>query len=334
MKMAWEGVVGTIELLVFPGLLFIFWLALFYEWIDRKFYAKLQNRYGPLHVGAKGLYQPFADFVKLMTKEDIVPLAADRFLFTLTPVLLLTLSFTALFFIPTVPMLRNVALGAFEGDLILVMFLLTMIAVIKFLGAWGSTNIFGAVGGVRLAFQLLGYEIPLAIVLLCAGLAAGSLSISNIAQYIATHPLTAIALLPAAAIAIICFQAELERIPFDIPEAEQEIVAGWLTEFSGRRLALLRLSTDVELVVASALVAALFFGGPYGPVIPYIPVQVSYFLWFLFKATIILLVLSNIRTLYARLRIEQMVHFGWKWLAVVSILEVLLIQALLVGGII
>jgi len=332
--MVWEGLAATIELLIFPGIIFILWLSLLYEWLDRKFYAKLQNRYGPLHTGAKGCCQPFADFVKLLSKEDITPMAVDRVLFTLTPILLLGLSLTALFYVPMVPILRNEAFAAFDGDLIYVIFLLTMIVVVKFLGAWASTNRFSAIGGMRLLFQLIGYEIPLAVALLTPALATGSLNISKIAQTVGSNIVLAIALLPVLAIAIICFQAELERVPFDIPEAEQEIVAGWLTEFSGRKLALIRLSFDVELVLASTLVAALFLGGPYSPAIPYIPVQVSYFLWFLFKATIVLLVLSNIRTLYARLRIDQMVHFAWKNLTIIGLLEIILVEALLAGGII
>ena len=332
--MVWETVAGAIELLVFPGFLFIFWLSLFYEWVDRKFYAKLQYRYGPLHTGPKGFLQPFADFVKLMAKEDIVPAAADRFLFTLTPIMVLALSLYALFYVPMVPIVRNVALGAFEGDIILVLFILTMIGFLKFLAGWGSTNRFSAVGSVRVAFQLLGYEIPLAIALLTAAMAAGTFNISLIAQKIVSEPIIGAALLPALAIAVVCFQAELERIPFDIPEAEQEIVAGWLTEFSGRRLALFRFATDVELVLAAALMAAVFLGGPYGPAIPLIPVQVSYFLWFLFKATILVLVLSNIRALFARLRIDQMVHLSWRYLIVIAIIEAVFIQFLLVMGVI
>ncbi len=327
--MVWETVAGAVELLIFPGLLFIFWLALFYEWVDRKFYAKLQYRYGPLHTGPKGFLQPFADFVKLMAKEDIVPAAADRFLFTLTPIMVLALSLYALFYVPIVPIVRGVALGAFEGDILLVIFVLTMIGFLKFLAGWGSTNRFSAVGGVRVAFQLLGYEIPLAVVLLTAAMGAGTLNISLIAKRLAEEPLLGAALLPGLAIAVICFQAELERIPFDIPEAEQEIVAGWLTEFSGRRLALFRFATDVELVLAAALMAAVFLGGPYGPAIPVIPVQVSYFLWFLFKATVLVLVLANIRALFARLRIDQMVHFSWRYLIVAAIAEAIFIQFLL-----
>jgi NADH-quinone oxidoreductase subunit H len=331
---SWEAAVGAVELLIFPGLIFIFWLALFYEWIDRKFYAKLQYRYGPLHTGPKGFLQPFADFVKLLAKEDIVPAAADRFLFTLSPIIVFALALFALFYVPIVPLVRDVAFGSFEGDILLVIFVLTMIALIKFLGGWGSVNRFSTVGSVRLAFQLLGYEIPLAIALLTAAMATGTLNISLIAQRVSSNAIIATALLPALAISVICFQAELERIPFDIPEAEQEIVAGWLTEFSGRRLALFRFATDVELVLAAALMAAVFLGGPYSPAIPYIPVQVSYFLWFLFKATVILLAMSNIRALFARLRIDQMVQLSWQYLAIVVLIEAIFIQALLSLGVI
>jgi NADH-quinone oxidoreductase subunit H len=329
-----EALTAAIELLVFPGLLFIFWFALFYEWVDRKLHAKFQNRYGPLYTGPKGIFQPLADFLKLMSKEDIIPAEVDRTLFTLAPILLLVLPLTAMFLVPTVPILGNGAFAAFEGDIVVIIFILTMISLVKFLAAWGSTNVFGTVGGVRLILQLVGYEIPLAVVLLSAGMITGSLSISNIAQRVAANPLMTIFLIPGLVTAIVCFQAELEKIPFDIPEAEQEIVAGWQTEFSGRRLAFLRLSSDIDLVLASTLVAAVFLGGPYGPVIPVIPVQVSYFIWFFIKAFIILLVISLVRSIFARVRIDQMVKFAWKYLMLISILQVLLIQVMMMAGLV
>ncbi|MEM2914709.1 MAG: complex I subunit 1 family protein [Candidatus Bathyarchaeia archaeon] len=326
--MVWEEIITVIELLVFPGFLFIFCLGLFYQWIDRKFYAKLQNRYGPLHTGSKGIYQPLADFVKLLTKEDIVPAAADKVLFTLTPIMLLAIPFTAIFCVPII----GRAFSAFEGDIIFVIFVLGIIAMLKFLAGWGSTNRFSTIGSVRAAFQLFSYEVPLTIVLFSTAMLARSLSISSIAQYVASNPLAVIVLLPGFAVALVCFVAELERVPFDIPEAEQEIVAGWLTEFTGRRLALLRLSVDVETVLAVALMAAIFLGGPYGLTLPYIP-QLYYFIWFFIKATVILLVLANIRAAFARLRIDQMVHTGWKYLMVIAVLEIILVQAVLAGGI-
>jgi NADH-quinone oxidoreductase subunit H len=330
--MVFWGVVAGVELLIFPGLFFIFWLALFYQWVDRKFHAKLQTRYGPLHIGAKGLSQPLADFVKLLCKEDIVPKAADRFLFTLAPIMLLVLPFTAMFLVPTVPIHSNVAFAAFEGDIVVMIFILTMIAALKFLAAWGSTNRFSTVGGVRLILQLIGYEIPLAVVLLSAGMITGSLSISTIAQRMDAEPLKAIFLVPGLSIAIICFLAELEKVPFDIPDAEQEIVAGWQTEFSGRRLAFLRLSSDIELVLASTLIAAVFLGGPYGPTLSYIPIEFSYFIWFFIKAFVVLLVISYMRTIFARFRIDQMIQFAWRYLMVTSILQVMLIQGVLAAG--
>ncbi len=326
--MVWQEVITITELLVFPGFLFIFCLGLFYQWVDRKFYAKLQNRYGPLHTGVKGLYQPFADLIKLLAKEDIVPAAADKFLFTLTPIMLLAIPFTAIFCVPII----GRAFSAFEGDIIFVIFALGMIATLKFLAGWGSTNRFSTIGSVRIAFQLFGYEVPLTIVMLSTAMIAKSLSISSIAQYVASNPLAAVVLLPGLVVAIVCFTAELERIPFDIPEAEQEIVAGWLTEFTGRRLALLRLSVDIETVLAAALLSAIFLGGPYGPSLSNMP-QVFYFIWFFIKATAIILVLSNIKGLFARLRIDQMVHTAWKYLTIIAVAQIILVQFVLAGGI-
>jgi NADH-quinone oxidoreductase subunit H len=330
-----QTILTFLELIIFPGFIFIILLALIYEWLDRKFYAKLQNRYGPLHTGPKGFYQPFADFIKLLAKEDIVPGAADRPLFVIAPILLLVLPLTAIF---CIPIIGPNAYSSFQGDLIFVIFALTMIAIVKFLGAWGSTNRFSTVGGVRLALQLFGYEIPLALVLIAPVIAAreaGALSISQTSMWIAAHPWVPFALIPGIAIALICFLAEIEKIPFDIPEAEQEIVAGWLTEYSGKKLGLIRLATDVELVLAGALISALFLGGPNGPVPNIIGVdQALHTIYFLIKTTVVVLILSNLRTLFARLRIDQMVRIAWKYLVPIAILQLLLVYALIVWGLI
>ncbi|MBS7644186.1 NADH-quinone oxidoreductase subunit H, partial [Candidatus Bathyarchaeota archaeon] len=306
------------QILVFPGIIFLFGLAFFYEWVDRKFYARLQNRYGPLHTGPSGLLQPFADFVKLLAKEDITPQAADRLLFTATPIFLLAIPTAALF---CIPMTELTALVSFEGDLIYVIFLSTLISIATFLAAWSSTNPFSIVGGLRAAFQMLGYEVPMAIVMVCPAIAAGTLNISGIVARQAATGIWFILSQPLGfAILLICLLAEVKRIPFDIPEAETEIVAGWLTEFSGRKLALMRLSIDMELVFAAALTTALFLGGPAGPA-PIPPI-----IYFLIKTTIVVLILSNLRTLFARFRIDQMVHGSWKFLTPLAILQVILVE--------
>lgn len=309
-------------MLVFPGLIFLLALAWFYEWLDRRFFARLQNRYGPIYTGWHGLLQPLADFVKLLAKEDIEPAAVDKPIFRGVPVLILTLPLTALFLIP----ISGVkAFVHFEGDLIFIIFIMSLLAILAFLGGWSSTNRFSTLGGLRAAMQLLGYEVPLAIVLIGPAIAARSLSITRIVEWQAANGLWIIALTPIGfGIAIIAMLAELEKVPFDIPVAETEIVAGWQTEFSGRKLALMRLALDLELVLAAGLISALFLGGPSGP-IPVIPGIV----WFLIKATCIVLILSNLRALFARFRIDQMVSGSWKFLVPLAILQIVILQLLL-----
>jgi NADH-quinone oxidoreductase subunit H len=306
------------QLLVFPGFILLLVLAFFYEWIDRKFFARLQNRYGPLYAGPLGLFQPVADFVKLLGKEDIVPLACDKLVFALTPILYFVLPLTALF---VVPISESTGLIAFEGDLIFVMFIFTMLVVTIFLAGWSSSSRFGIIGGVRAALQMLSYEIPLGLAMIGPAIAAGSLSISAIANWQASHLVWSMFLQPIGfAVLIIGLLAELEFVPFDIPEADTEIVAGWRTEFSGRKLALFRVGRDLELVLASAIVTALYLGG--AQVLGPIPAMVS----FLIKTVIVVLLLSFLRAVFARFRIDQMTAGMWKYLLPIAILQIVLVQ--------
>jgi len=309
-------------LLIYPGLMFLLALAWFYEWLDRRFFARLQNRYGPIYTGSHGLLQPLADFIKLLAKEDIEPAAVDRPLFRGVPILVLTLPLTVLFLIP----ISGVsAFINFEGDLIFTIFIMSLLAILAFLGGWSSTNRFSTLGGLRAAMQTLGYEVPLAIVLIGPALVARSLSISRIVEWQASNGLWIVVLTPIGfGIAVLAMLAELEKVPFDIPEAETEIVAGWQTEFSGRKLALMRLALDLELVLAAGLISALFLGGPSGP-IPFIPDIV----WFMIKTTFVVLILTNLRALFARFRIDQMVSGSWKYLVPLAVLQILILQLLL-----
>jgi NADH-quinone oxidoreductase subunit H len=311
-----------IGLLIFPGLAFLLALAWFYEWLDRRFFARLQNRYGPLYTGSHGLLQPLADFIKLLAKEDIEPTAVDKPLFRGVPILILALPLTALFLIP---MSGVNAFVHFEGDLIFTIFIMSLLAIMAFLGGWSSTNRFSTLGGLRAAMQTLGYEVPLAIVLIGPAIVARSLSITKIVEWQVVNGIWMIALAPIGfGITILATLAELEKVPFDIPGAETEIVAGWQTEFSGRKLALMRLALDIELVLAAGLTTALFLGGPSGP-IALIPSVV----WFLIKSTVVVLILSNLRALFARFKIDQMISGSWKYLVPLAILQIVILQLLL-----
>jgi len=310
--------------LLFPGALFILSISLFYEWIDRKLYARLQNRVGPHLAGPFGILQPVADLIKLLSKEDIVPEAADRLLFTATPLLAPALILLGCMFLP---ISGPSGLISFEGDLIAVVALLSMYTIVVYLSGEGSNNRFASIGATRAALQLIGYEIPLTLSLLSAALAAGSLSISGIVEAQAERGLWLIAgpQLIGFAIFVIASQAEMERTPFDIPEAEQEIVAGWEVEYTGWRLALFRLSKDLELFLLSGLGAAVFLGGPVGPAPPGLE-PVLHTIYFTVKSMIVLLIFTIVRAIFARLRIDQMISFSWRWLMPFAILLIILTE--------
>ena len=329
-----------IQVFLFPGFLFLISYALLCEWISRKFIARLQNRFGPLHTGWGGILQPLADFIKLLAKEDITPEAADKLTFTLMPIIIFVLPLAALSLVP-IQSLRNLwdysPIVSFEGDLIFVLFLLSIVILSVFLAGWSSNNRFAIVGATRAALQMIAYEIPLSIAMIGPAIFAQSLSIEKIVEWEAhsiqrflnAPNLTAIPVAIILAfgfiISLLCQLAELELRPFDIPEAETEIVHGWQVEYSGKKLALLRLGHDIKLVLASALLTSLFLGGPIGPR-PIPPI-----VWFLLKTMITILIFSNLSALFARFRIDQMVSGLWRYLTPLSILYIIIIQ-ILVGG--
>ena len=316
-KMTPETIISMLKIFVFPGVIFLFALAFFYEWIDRKFFARVQNRYGPLHTGPSGILQPLADFLKLLSKEDITPHASEKLMFILTPIFFLALPLTTLF---VIPILSQTSLVAFEGDLILVLFAFTLIIITVFLAGWSSINRFSTIGSMRAVLQMLGYEIPMGLVTVGTAIAAESLSISRIIEW-QSRNFWLILLQPLGfAIFTICLLAELHLTPFDLPEAETEIVAGWRTEFSGRKLALFRLGKDLELVLASALITSLYLGGPQQFWI--IPPIVT----FLVKTTFAVMLLSLLRAVFARFRIDQMLSGMWKYLLPLATLQIILIQ--------
>ena len=301
---------------LFPGFLFLFSLAFFTEWLDRKIVAKFQNRYGPLYVGPKGILQPIADFIKLLSKEDITPRMADKVPFKITPILLLALAITPLFCIPIIG--RN-ALISFEGDLIIIMFIMALIALLVFIGGWASTNLFSTIGSIRAGLQMFAYEIPMSLAMIGPAVSAGSLSVSKIVDW-QIHGFWNLLIQPIGfAVLTICLMAHLQRVPFDIPEAESEIVSGWIVEFSGKKLALIRLASDFELVLASSLIVSLFLGGPYGPW--YVSLII-----YLIKFFICVFILSNLRAAFARYRIDHLLAGAWKYLTPLALLQICIIE--------
>jgi len=306
-------------LLVYPGVLFLFVYSTFCEWFDRKVYARLQNRMGPTHTGRFGLLQPVADFFKLMAKEDITPDLADRRLFTLLPIFGLAIVATAGLLLPVwVFDLSAVPMISFSGDVIVLLYLLSLPTLILFLAGWSSTNPFSAIGGTRVLTMLFGYEAPLFMTVLSPAILANSWRLSEIALFYQHKPWLILPNLLGFAVALVCVQAKLERTPFDIPHAETEIVGGTLTEYSGKKLAFFRLMTDIEMVVSAGLIAAVFLGGFPGG------------LWlgllnFVVKTLVVIFILSLIRALTSRIRVDQVVSFAWRYLAPLAVLQLLIV---------
>ncbi|HVP94644.1 MAG TPA: complex I subunit 1 family protein [Methanoregulaceae archaeon] len=306
-----------VYVIIFPGFVFLLAYALFFEFLDRKITARMQHRVGP------PFFQPFADLIKMLGKEVIDPDGVDRQVFDAAPLVALAAVMTAFLYIPVVwtsPL-------AFQGDLVVVLYLLMLPTVALFLIGWLSRNIFSAIGGIRAVTQMFIYEVPFFLALLTPALMAGSWSISDIVVWQQEH-LWFMFLQPIGfVVGLIGLQAKLERTPFDIPEAETEIVAGPWTELSGRRLALMHLTNDVSLVVGSSLIAALFLGGP---VLPWTmsPVWLNWiagFLLFLAKTLAVLLILSSIKVATGRIRIDQLNRIGWKYIASAALVQVALV---------
>ncbi|HSA95414.1 MAG TPA: complex I subunit 1 family protein, partial [Acidobacteriota bacterium] len=307
----------ALYLVVYPGIVFLFVYSTFCEWFDRKVYARLQNRMGPTHTGTGGLLQPVADFVKLMCKEDVIPEAADKKLFSVLPIIGLAVVSTAALLLPVWNFnLAAPSMTSFSGDLIVILYLLSLPTLIIFLAAWSSTNLFSTIGGARVLTMLFGYEVPLFLSVLSPAILANSWRLAEIAAFYQKKPLLILPNLLGFIIAVIAVQAKLERTPFDIPHAETEIVGGTFTEYSGKKLALFRLMMDIELVVCSGLVAAVFLGGfPGGAGLG--------FLNFVVKTLFVIFLLSLLRALTSRIRVDQVVSLAWRYLAPLAVLQLL-----------
>jgi NADH-quinone oxidoreductase subunit H len=311
------------RVLIFPGFTFLFFFTMFCDWIERKIEARMQNRMGPTFTGPAGILQPFADVVKLLTKEDIIPRGARKTVFRIAPILSFSIIVFALSFLP-IDGSAVIPNSSFAGDLIFVMALITIANFFLFLSGWASANPYGDIGATRVLTQFLGYDIPLILLAIAPAFLAGSLTISTIA---ASQTLPFILLAPwAFVLFVITLQAELEKDPFDIPHAESEVVGGLETEFCGGKLAFLRLTRDTQIVFGAALVVELFLGGPNGPVF-FGPPAFWYFLWFVLKLLAVVVITEYVTCLFARLRIDQVLTVNWRVLLPLSVLSLALTVA-------
>lgn len=305
-----------ISYLLFPGLVFSTIFGLLYEGIDRKIAAHMQNRIGP------PLWQPFLDIGKLVSKEDIVPERAQKLFFSGAPLLAFGAIITVMLFIPVNSV--EAALGS-SADLIVVIYLLNIPAISLMIGGYSSSSPFGAMGSARYAVQLFGYEFAFIIAALTVTgqlIATGwgdPLSLTTIIEYQAENGWLIFQLPLACAAILLVAPGKLLKTPFDIPEAETEIVAGPLTEYSGPKLAIFKTAFNVEILALSGLITALFLGGPVSTTIQgvYIPGIFT----FILKTIGILILITLIRCVTARLRIHQALKFYWIPVATLAILN-------------
>ncbi len=292
---------ALVALLFFPAGLSLILGGMFYEWADRKLVARFQSRVGPRW------FQPLADAIKLLSKEEIEPLGVNRLLFWGLPVLALAGALTAGLYVPVFGL---PPVHSFAGDLIVVLYLLSLLTLCIGLAGWNAESRFSIVGATRTLTQLFAYEAPFMLALLGPAMAAGSWQIGEIVAYTEQHWM--IVLQPIGFfIAIIGLMGKLELPPFDAPEAETEIVAGALTEYSGRGLALFHLGKSVELVVGLSLVTAFYLGGLGNPIL------------FLLKTLGLLFIMSIMQAVLTRLRIDQTVGVWWRMGALLALLQIL-----------
>jgi NADH-quinone oxidoreductase subunit H len=317
-------ITGIFFLLVKLGLVLssLLLLVTYLVYVERKFLGRLQVRIGPNRAGPFGLLQPVADFVKMVTKEDIVPEGADRIIFLLAPSIVAA---TALLIFAVVPFGEALTIGGRQIHLVitdlnvglLYVFALSSLGVYGVaLGGWASNSKYSLLGGIRGVAQMISYELSLGLSLVPVVMLAGSFSLVDIVQaqerypFILVQPIAFIVFFASAV-------AEIKRIPFDLPEAENELVAGYHTEYSGMRFGLFFMGEYATMVVLGALVAVFFLGGWHGPLLPPL-------LWFLIKIFLVALVMIWIRATLPRLRYDQLMHIGWKFLVPIALLNIMI----------
>jgi NADH-quinone oxidoreductase subunit H len=313
--------------------------AAFMVWMERKVCAYIQDRSGPNRVGFEGVLQPFADVFKLLFKEQLKPKAADTVLFILAPLVSTTAAFAAFSVVPfgTETTLFGLLKDPIPLEItdvnvaVLVIFAITSMGIYGIvLAGWSSNNKYSLLGGLRSSAQMISYELSYGLAMAAVIMMAGSLSLRHIVMdqtgtwfgfiprwYIFLQPIGFLIYLTAGV-------AETNRAPFDFPEAEQELVAGYHTEYSSMSFAMFFLAEYVNMVTVSAVATSLYLGGWLGPFLP----DWLAWVWFLVKVFLILFFYVWMRWTLPRYRYDQLMEFGWKWLLPVAVLNLFVTAAM------
>lgn len=308
---------------------FLLMIALL-TWLERKLLGHFQVRLGPMRVGPHGLLQPIADGIKLLFKEDIIPDNVSKFVYVLAPLLTFI---PALIIVAVIPFGKSIVLFGQRIDMVISNFNMGILYVFAIaslsvygivLAGWSSNNKYSLLGGLRSSAQMISYEVSLGLSLIGVFMIAGSLNLVDIVNaqdklynwFIIRQPL-------GFFLYLVCATAELNRIPFDLPEAESELVAGYYIEYSSMKFSMFFLGEYGNMINISALATTLFLGGWHGPFLP--PV-----VWFLIKLTAFLFFFIWIRATLPRFRYDQLMNFGWKVLLPLTILNVLITAVVMI----
>lgn len=287
---------------------------MFINWLERKVIGRFQDRYGPNRVGPLGILQFVADAIKMFTKEDITPANADRVIFNLAPVMVVVPTFLIL---AVLPFGRGMVAADLNIGFLYIVAISSLTTIAILLAGWGSRNKYSLLGGMRVVAQMISYEVPMVLSALGVIMLTGSLSLVSIVEGQSRVPF--ILLQPLGfLIYFISAIAEVNRAPFDLPEAESEIIAGYHTEYSGMKYAMFLLAEYINAFIVSAIAATLFLGGWQGPLLP--P-----YVWFFLKAYAIYFVLMWLRGTLPRLRIDQLMGLAWKFLVPLALVNLLVI---------
>ena len=325
-----EWVIKSLVLIV--ALLTGFAYLTYYE---RKSLARLQSRYGPNRAGPFGLLQPVADGVKLIFKEELIPAQADKLIFILAPIITVIPALIVLAVVPvggTINIFgRDISLSIASNINVGILYITAVTSISVYgivLAGWSSNNKYANMGGIRAAAQMVSYELALGLAFIGPILLAGSMSIDEIVNaqsrmgwFIIYQPLGII-------IFWLATLAEVNRHPFDMPEAEQELTAGYHTEYSGMKFALFFMAEYIKMIAVSIILATLFLGGYRGPFVDQVPLLGPLYLFI--KVFILLFIMIWVRATFPRLRYDKLMGFGWKILLPVALLNIFITAVLIV----
>ena len=316
-----------IKVIIFPGVMFSMLFVIILIWFERKFLARIHLRIGPYHVGpVMGALQPIADFLKLTQKEIIIPDKANKFLYSAAPVVVVVISAISFAFIPfgpapSVTSLQNWVIFYSPVSLLLILVFITIRPFIALGAGWASNSKYSTMGGLRVAFQWLAYEVPLLIPIAGIVMLTGSFDLIQIVQ--SQSKLWFILIQPIGfTVFFVSMMAELARRPFDIPHAEQELVFGWTTEYTGVQFVMFMLAEYFDLILGAMLVSLLFLGGWLGPA------PIPGFVWLLIKTFIVILIMIMGRGVFPRFRIDQLLNLGWTILIPLALTQIFILLAI------